>query len=784
MGYSVKIFYRRFYPSAKTLDFLKGMVVIMRMKQSLCNEWLFTKEPFTIDTLKDGEKFEAVMIPHTWNNLDGQDGGLDYHRGTCWYKKELVLQEKVEGKQVYLEFEGSNSITEVYVNQMKLARHEGGFSTFRVNITDALLKDRVNEIAISVDNAENDYIYPQMADFTFFGGVYRKVNLIFVEDSHFDLDYYGSKGLMVTPVIRNDIANVAVETYIMNAKENQEVEFCLYTRDGELLESKTVPALDSKTTFTVENPHLWNGRKDPYLYEVKATLKSEKELDSVSTKFGIRSYHVDPEKGFFLNGESYPLRGVSRHQDRENMGWALTEKEHKEDILYIAELGATSIRLAHYQHDSYFYDLCDEYGFVVWAEIPFISSFMVKGHDNSISQMKELIIQNYNHPSICFWGISNEISMGGEPIELQNNLKELNELSHLLDPTRLTTIANASMTKLDSEHNFITDIIAYNHYYGWYGGSIEDNGAWYDNFHKVNPDRAIGLSEYGAECILRYHNNNPKIRDYSEEYQAYYHEQMLATFETRPYIWGTYVWNMFDFGADGRDEGGEMGRNNKGLMTYDRAIKKDSFYIYKAYWTTTPFVHICGRRFYDRAEEMTQLKVYSNCDTVTLLVGDKEVGSVKSNKIFNFSSISLSMGENAITAIGYVNGEEKDRETITLNRVTEPNPSYVLKDEFEEAGADNWFVEKSDGTIGFFQFPKGYFSINDTIEDIMSTELGTKLMMYIISQTAVQGNQMELLDYLKGYTVKALMKLASGKNGTPETLLMLNEMLNKVAKAN
>lgn len=745
----------------------------MREIEYINGDWIFTKENQT----------ENISLPHTWNNLDGQDGGLDYYRGICAYKKMLTIPEEYKDKQIYLEFEGVNSIAEVMINGEKLTRHEGGFSTFRVNITGAVKSGEENELVVNVDNRQNDYIYPQMADFTFYGGIYRKVKLIYVDESHFTLDDFGSKGINVTAESESDKAYVLVETEVSKAKEGQVIRFDLYDKEGTHLETKMCSAAEGKVTFELDNPHLWNGRLDPYLYEMRACLMDDEEIDQVKTKFGIRSYKVDPEKGFILNGEVYPLRGVSRHQDREDKGWAISEEDHQEDIELMGEVGANTIRLAHYQHDDFFYDLCDEYGFVVWAEIPFISSFMEKGYQNTISQMTELIKQNYNHPSICFWGISNEISMGGEPEILNENLRELHELSHQLDSTRLTTIANASMTKLDSDHNKITDIVAYNHYYGWYGGEVDDNGKWFDDFHKAKPEIPIALSEYGAECILRYHSKEPKIRDYSEEYQAYYHEKMLEIIESRPYLWATYVWNMFDFGADGRDEGGEKGRNHKGLMTYDRRIKKDSFYIYKAYWTKEPFVHVCGRRFYDREDRETQIKVYSNCDEVDVSVNGEAGSRIKGYKVFEFSKIPLQMGQNTILVEGYVDGIKKHEETIVLNHVEEPNSSYVYKDEFEGEGADNWFVEKEDGTVGFFKFPQGFLSINDTIHEIMKSKSGEDLMMQIISQTAVQGNQKELLDYLKDYTLKGLLKLTSGKAGTNEKLLAINEMLNKIPKS-
>lgn len=756
----------------------------MRVIENICQSWQFTKDENTMNTLRQQTEFETVSLPHTWNNLDGQDGGMDYYRGVCWYKKEIKFSSNLKEKEVYLEFQGVHSIAEVYVNQVKVARHEGGFSTFRVNITSEILWDSFNEIAVSVDNRQNDFVYPQMADFTFFGGIYRKVQLIYVEKRHFELDNHGDQGIQVTASMSGNRAEIHVHTPVHQDKEELSVEYVLRSMEGMELEKRTASAEEGKTTFQIQDPVLWQGTVNPYLYEMKALLKSKEEvLDEVSTPFGIRTFKVDPDQGFMLNGEAYALRGVSRHQDRENLGWAISEKEHEEDMVYIKEMGANTIRLAHYQHDAYFYDLCDRYGMVVWAEIPMISSFMENAYENTMLQMRELILQNINHPSICFWGISNEISMGGESEALDKNLKDLNELAHALDPTRLTTIANASMTKFDSSHNHITDVVAYNHYYGWYGGEVKDNEKWFDAFHRENPNIPIGLSEYGAECILKYHTDTPKIRDYSEEYQTLYHEKMLEMMDKRPYIWSTYVWNMFDFAADARDEGGEMGRNHKGLMTYDRTIKKDAYFIYKAYWSKEPFVHICGRRFVERASETVTVKVYSNGTEVELFVNEDEPIRLKGQKVFEFKGVNLKRGENTLRACMCSNGEKGAEDQITLQRVETENPSYEFKEEFEGEGADNWFVERSDGTVGFFQFPEGYLSVNDTIEDIMRTQAGEDFMMHIISQTPVQGNQKELLDYLKGYSIKGLLKLTSGKGATPERLLLINEQLNKIPKA-
>ena len=468
----------------------------MRIIKNINNGWRFVQENVGEQNLLN-VKSKKVNIPHTWNNYDGQDGGGNYYRGTCWYYKKLGKIVRNSDEVVYLEFEGVHSIADVYLNGKLLTHHEGGFSTFRVRI-DENLNDE-NLLVVSVDNSENDRIYPQWADFTFFGGIYRNVNLIITNKVHFDLDYCGGPGVMVTPTVEGNNAKVEVQCFA------NEVE-CL-TVTAELVDNdkKVVKVLKNQAlnfNFDIENVNLWNGIENPYLYTLRLSLvKDNVVVDNKDVRFGVRTFSVDPEKGFFLNGRSYQLRGVSRHQDRYNMGWAITPKEHKEDMELIKEVGANTIRLAHYQHDQYFYDLCDEYGMVVWAEIPFISMFLPKGRENTVSQMKELIVQNYNHPSIVVWGLSNEITMGGENEELLANHRELNELCHSMDKTRLTTMAQVSMLDQNSEMNQVSDILSYNHYFGWYGGDVEDNGVWFDAFHKLHPTRCFGLSSSALTLV-------------------------------------------------------------------------------------------------------------------------------------------------------------------------------------------------------------------------------------------------------------------------------------------
>ena len=742
--------------------------------------WRFFKNCNSIEEM-DAIKSIKVNLPHTWNNLDGQDGGNDYFRGKCFYRKKIALTKK-ENKVYYLEFRGVNAMSEVFVNGVSVAYHEGGFSTFRANITDQLV-DGENTIIVSADNSANDRVYPQMADFTFFGGIYRNVYIIEAPAVRFDLDYLGGEGVKVTPIVNEDgSATVTVDSYITGATDGGTVK-CDILFDGEVVATAEAPATAKTTlTYTLENPILWDGVENPALYTAKVTLTLDNDSDERVVRFGVRTMKADKD-GFWLNGRKYPLHGVSRHQDRQDMGWAITEKEHKEDIDLIKELGANTIRLAHYQHDQYFYDLCDEYGMVVWAEIPYISSHLANGDENAVSQMKELITQNYNHASIFCWGLSNEITITGESEEMMALHHRLNDLCHDMDKTRPTTMANVTMLDITSPIIDLPDIMSYNHYFGWYMGDVNGNAEWLDDFRAARPDRTIGISEYGCEAILTWHNSDPKQGDYSEEYQAYYHENLLRIFAERPYLWATHVWNMFDFGVDGRNEGGVAGRNNKGLVTYDRKIKKDSFYIYKAYWTTDPFVHITSKRYYYRAKKITTVKVYSNCDKVTLYVNGKEFATQEGKYIFTFEVPLKTLGATKIKA---VSGDVSDEASIKY--VRKPYKGYILK---TEAKVDNWFDKNNEFD---FKFPEGYFSIKDKLGHIMATEEGEALINSLIDRVVkmmMSGPDSQSKGEVK--ISKGMMKLASsmtieriaglaGDKVTADMLFEVNEMLNKIKK--
>ncbi len=744
----------------------------MRNVININKDWTFIKDSTDI-TLREGEK---VNLPHSWNAVDGQDGNNDYFRGSSLYIKNINKADLPVADRYYLEIRGANSSSDVYLNGEKLAHHDGGYSTYRVDLTDGLKE--TNELVVHVNNAANEIVYPQMADFTFYGGLYRDVNLVCVNNSHFDLDYYGGPGIKVTPEISGKDAKVLVETYVTNLKEGQTIRYAVYDKEENKLSE--IETTETTAEFSLENVHLWHGRRDPYLYCCEAELLENGEvIDNVCTRFGCRTFEIDPERGFILNGEEYPLRGVSRHQDRWGVGNALLPEHHKEDIDLIYEVGATTIRLAHYQHDQYFYDLCDEYGFVIWAEIPYISKHMATGRENTISQMKELITQNYNHPSIVVWGLSNEIGIGGSDNDLLENHHILNDLCHEMDKTRKTTIAAVSMCKINDPYLLIPDVVSYNHYFGWYGGDTDMNGPWFDKFHAAHPNIPIGCSEYGCEA-LNWHTSDPRQGDYTEEYQAYYHEELIKQLFTRKYMWATHVWNMFDFGADARNEGGENGQNHKGLVTFDRKYKKDSFYAYKAWLSDEPFVHLCGKRYIDRVEDVTKVTVYSNLPEVELFANGESLGKKTAEDHFFYFDVPNN-GETKLVAVA---GEYKDESVI--KKVQEFNEAYRLK---EEGAVLNWFDVVA---------PEGRLSLNDKMSDIIATFRGKMLFMKLVGKMLGGGKKgkkggkvkaagfevgPEMMAMMGGFTALRLFTLMGGMMDvkfTKEDLLKINAKLNKI----
>ncbi len=704
----------------------------MRQVINLNKNWKFIQEnvglPMTYPT-----EWKTVDLPHTWNAVDGNDGNGSYDRGNYWYAKKFETpKQPLAGGKVFVEILAAGQQASVYVNGTKVTYHEGGYSIFRADITDFCKDGEENLLVVECSNEHKESVYPHTADFTFYGGLYRGVNLISVPNAHFDLEYYGSQGIKVTPKPTDcGGAIFEIETFVKNTDENFTVLYSIEDENGTEVGYACRPAGATKVTIFVPDVHLWD-MDHPYLYTVTAYLQRRNEVyDEVCTQAGVRSFACDPNKGFIINGVKTPLRGVSRHQDIVYKGNALTMEEHYEDAFLIKELGANTIRLAHYQHSQDFYDACDELGFAVWAEIPFITvmSKDPQAHQNCMSQMKELVVQNYNHPSIFFWGISNEILIGGISEQLIANHIELNAMVKAMDPTRLTTIAHVSMTPIESPIHYITDIEAYNHYFGWYNKKTEHNGPWLDDFHEKHPNICLGLSEYGCEGIITYHGPNPKRKDYSEEYQALYHEHMAKVLDERPWIWSSHVWNMFDFGCAARDEGGVSGRNNKGLVTIDRKTKKDSYYIYKAYWNKEPMVHLCGKRYAQRAGETTEIKAYSNMERVALymngqLVDEKNVV----DKIVKFD-VALKDGFNTFVAVA---GAVKD--TMTLEKVEVEPEIYTLPGVEDDAqGVANWFTQMgSMELVPQMQFPEGKYNIKYKLGELYKNKEAWTMFVDII----------------------------------------------------
>ena len=730
----------------------------MRYITNFNSDWEFS--------LHSDDNWEKVTLPHTWNNLDGQDGGNDYYRGKCTYRKTILKKDLPLGEEHYLEINGANLSSVVYLNGEKLKSHDGGYSTYRVRLKD--LRDE-NILEVTVDNSPSDRVYPQTADFTFYGGLYRDVRLISLPSSHFSLENLGTPGIKATPDVKGTL-DVEVEV----DGDYDSILYTLLDREGKVVTEEN--SRETKVTLSVSSPHLWNGRKDPYLYYIKAELlKGEERLDEVGSEIGFRSFRIDPERGFILNGEEYPLRGVSRHQDRKDKGNAISKEDHEEDMALIMEVGANTIRLAHYQHDQYFYHLCDKNGIVVWAEIPYISQHMSQGRENTISQMKELITQNYNHPSIVVWGLSNEITMGDpkDPDMLENH-RILNDLCHTMDKTRLTTSAMLTVCGIDEEIVHISDVVSYNHYFGWYGGEVSMNGPWFDAFHKKYPNKPIGCSEYGCEA-LNWHTSRPMQGDYTEEYQAYYHEEMIKQFFSRKYLWATHVWNMFDFGADARAEGGENGQNHKGLVTIDRKYKKDAFYAYKAWLSEEKFIHIASKRYVDRTEDITNVTVYSNLPEITLFLnGEKFETKTAEDHFFKFQ-----VPNKGRTIIEAVYGDYRDKSEI--NKVDVFNESYRLK---EKGAVLNWFdiTER-----------EGYCSLNSKISDILGTMRG-KIILCLLLMKKTQGinkkgesNKSSMVNkdtmaMIGSFTILRITSMVSmlGIEFTKEELLNLNKKLNRI----
>lgn len=678
----------------------------MRNIISLNKDWQFKFET--------SNEWSEVQIPHTWNNLDGQNGGEDYLRGVGIYEKKFSVPKEWKDKEIYIEFDAANSISEVFVNGQYVGNHLGGYSRFRFDITKYINLKEENKVLVKVSNDKDDKrTYPDNADFTFYGGIYRSVRLMAVSKEHFALNEEGSNGVYVTAMPKDNMAEVKVLCKFENITCG-ELKFTIKDPEGKIIKgSKNIDSTSVEVDFKIENPILWNLKEKGNLYNITATLVNidGQVIDEVEDTFGIRELKVDEAGNFILNGEKIRLNGVARHQDRKDKGWAISKEDMKEDLAIIKEIGANSVRLAHYQHDSFFYDLCDDEGILVWAEIPFISTLNENpaAFHNAKSQLRELILQNWNHPSICLWGVQNEITMSGESDEITSQVKELNELAKKLDPSRLTYSAQFMALDIKNPLNEITDVQGYNLYYGWYVGECEDFRTWAKDFHEIYPGKPLVITEYGADGLMKYHSKTPKQGDYSEEYQGVYHEKNYEIMMESPWVGGSFVWNMFDFASNGREEGGVPGINHKGLVSHDRKEKKDTFYYYKAMWSSEPFIHLCSRSWKVRSEEKISIKAYTNTGCGELLVNGVDFGK-RSGSLLQWDNIPLEMGKNIISIIG----GSVTTDEITIIRQEEADSNYEFKGNViswhEKGGADDMEINPE------------FLSINDTLGEILSNE--------------------------------------------------------------
>ena len=728
--------------------------------------WEFQKLYQTdIDKIHDMEKIELDMkgaeqvnLPHAWYSDE------EPYKGTAVYRKKMILDYE-EGSHIFLNFQAADRWCKVFVNKHYVGEHKGGYSAFTFPITRYCRPREVNELDIFLDNRSWEEISPLAGDFTVFGGLYREINLIVTKEICFDRSYYGTSGLIVcTKVLENGIGEISIEPHLYNAEgKNIQIEYRVLSPGQEITVCKTEWG-QNICHIEIPNPVLWNGLKKAALYGLHAELKTEgKVVDSTDIILGFRSISIDGEKGFFLNGENIKINGVAKHQDFGGVFGATGQKHWDQDIHDILEIGANSVRLSHYQHPQEMYRLCDENGLIVWAEIPMLKMTESEAlFENTCSQLKELILQNIHHPSICFWGIQNEIAMFGENQGMYDRVKRLSNLAKQLDPSRISSCANLFCVKNDSMLNQFTEAVGYNIYFGWYYGEMKDSEAFVDKFHEDNPHIPLGITEYGVDCNLAFHSQTPKVKDYSEEFQALYHETVYPMFKNKPYIWGTYVWNLYDFSSEIRDEGGLKHKNGKGLITFDRKTKKDAYYYYKAQWSSKPFVKIAQSRFVKREEPEICITVYSNQKEVDLYVNQNCYKGFTESGVFHFDKIALGLGENEVKA---VSGQWEDE--AVFYGVTEKELSYIYVDSSPGLNVKNWF---SDMVEEEKMFPKGKFSIRDSCRDILDSEQAMAVIEEFSEELAKQMRKRQgmmplerILSYMKKEIADEQCKELNGK---------------------
>ncbi len=655
-----------------------------RVTLDLNADWRFLRSDAAgaSNVVFDDSAWTNVSLPHTWNNFDGQDGGSNYYRGIGWYRLHVTVDAAYTNRKFFLSFDAANAVADAYVNGSPVGQHIGGYTAFAFDITTNVLVGTDNVFAVRVNNAHNTDIPPLDADFTFFGGIYRPARLLITDKLHVTPLDFGSSGIYIAQTnVSATAASVRVTAKLRNddvSTRTAEVRCVVVDAASNLVQAFTVTqslnaasSLDVVQNAAVTNVHLWNGRADPYLYTVFTEINSAGDgVDLQSQRIGFRNFSVNATTGFFLNGQSYDLHGVNIHQDRLNKGWAISDADQVEDVGLIMDIGATAVRLAHYPHPQKTYELCDENGIVAWGEIPLVNNTTASAAftNNARRMMIEMIRQNYNHPSIAVWGLFNELH--ADSANTRSIISNLHALAHAEDVSRLTTAAGCCLSEAAPLY-FISDTVTHNKYFGWYEGAYGDFGAWADGLHAANPSRAIGVGEYGAGASLLQHRENPPtpgdpnnaVTPHYEEYQSLFHESHWQQMKTRPYLWWKTIWNMCDFASDGRQEGDSAGRNDKGLVTYDRQTRKDAYYWYKAQWSTDLVTHITSARFTPRITNVVEVKVYANADSVQLKINGASQGLLFStNGIFKWADRNLAEGTNELVAIG-IRGEHGATDT-------------------------------------------------------------------------------------------------------------------------
>ena len=731
----------------------------MRIETPLLDNWKFCWLDAPVQTPPETAMFTDVSLPHV-SNLN------EPARESCALYQRSIQIAKAEKKRYFLRFEAVGGVARVFLNGLFLGQHRGGYSRFCLDATDAV-RSGENLLAVLSDNTRYPDVNPLMGDFTYWGGIYRPLVLLETEETCFDPTYFGTCGLEVDAAADG---TVHLNAHVLGEADAQ-VRYCITDSNGYSVTAQGL-ATAPKMAIQVQEPHLWDGQNDPYLYTCTAQLwKDERLLDEVCLPFGFRSVQLTAQKGFFLNGKQLRLNGVAKHQDFHGVGPAVGKELLDTDFALIREIGANALRLSHYQHPQYTYNTCDEKGYVVWAEIPMLS--MPEGNEavveNALQQLTELILQNKHHPSICFWGVQNEIAMMGENLGMYRDVKKLNAKVKELDPSRISVSANLFSVPNNSQLNFLTDGVGYNIYFGWYYGEMKDYDTFFRKFHTDDPGVPLCVSEYGVDANPAYHTDKPVCKDYTEEFQCVFHEQAYGIMEADEKLWGSFVWNMFDFSSAIRNEGGIPAQNCKGLVTYDRQLRKDAFYYYKAKWSTDPFVHITGRRYRNRPVEMTAIKVYANQDQVSLWVNGIPVGSKTGKTVFVFDNIPLNMGENEVLVTA---GDCKD--TITICRTDAADPSYVYPLKGQGSMVTNWFKQQ-DASVNLF--PEGRFSISDRMGDLLANAEVTALLEAEIPEIMANPRSRKM----GGMTLMRVLDY-NADTVSQEQVMALNAKLNEIEK--